>query len=38
MLLMATLFACEIVPPYVDSMNVDDAFAHQRYKVVCKGL
>lgn len=38
MLLMAALFACEIVPPYVDSMNVDDAFAHQRYKVVCKGL
>ena len=38
MLWLASLLACEIVPPYVDTMDIDDAFAHQRFKVVCKGL
>jgi len=32
------LIACEITPNFVESNDIDDAFARGKYKTVCKGL
>lgn len=38
LLALGALAGCEITPSYVDRNDVDDGFARQAYKTVCKGL
>ena len=35
---LLALAACEVVPNYVENVDIDDAMAREHYKTVCKGL